>query len=67
MKAIYKNSNKIGVYIPEIEDLTLGIHEVFIEISLNNQSFSHSKKSIRYMGIYDRNLFIAFDKTMTPE
>lgn len=57
-QGVFKNKTKIGVQVPEIEELTLGIHEVTIEISLNNQQFSKSNKKFKY---------IAFDKVMTPE
>lgn len=39
-----------------MDDLPMGLHEIFVEISFNGQQFSNSKKSFKY---------IAFDKNMT--
>jgi hypothetical protein len=37
VKGVYKNERKIGVVVPELEDVPVGIQEVHIEISLNGQ------------------------------
>ena len=52
VKGVYKNSRKIGVIIPEIEDVSPGISEIFIEISFNGQQYSNSQKKIKYLGIF---------------
>ena len=58
MKGVYKNEKKLGVVVPELDELPMGIHEVGVEISFNGQQFSSSKKAFKY---------IAFDKNMTQD
>ena len=35
VNAVYKNNSKLGVIIPEFEDLAPGIHDIRIEVSFN--------------------------------
>jgi len=56
--AVFKNSTRIGVVVPEMDDLPPGINEVIVEISYNGQKFSQTQKKIKVL---------AFDKSMTPE
>jgi len=55
---IYKNPTRIGVVVPEIDELPPGVNEVTVEISYNGQKFSNTQKKIKVL---------AFDKNMTPE
>ena len=57
-QGVFKNPTRIGVVLPEIDDLPPGINEVQVEVSYNGQKFSHVGKKIKVM---------AFDKNMTPE
>ncbi|EGR29393.1 rcc1 family hect domain protein, putative [Ichthyophthirius multifiliis] len=49
VKGVYKNSQKIGVIIPELDQVPQGIFDIGIEISYNGQCFSSSGKTFRYM------------------
>ena len=57
-KGFLKNEKKIGVIIPELDNVPSGIQEIGIELSFNGQQFSCSKKIFRYL---------SFDKNMTPD
>lgn len=57
-KAVFKNEKKLGVIIPELDNVPPGIQEIGIEVSFNGQQFSCSKKTFRYL---------SFDKSLTPE
>jgi len=57
-QAVYKNHTRLGVIVPEIDELPPGINEVQVEISYNGQKFSSVQKKIKVL---------AFDKSMTPE
>lgn len=58
VKTAFKNERKIGVIVPELDDLPTGIHEVFVEISSNGQQYSNSRRSFKYL---------AFDKSMPQD
>ncbi|KAL4436169.1 hypothetical protein ABPG74_018153 [Tetrahymena malaccensis] len=53
IKGVYKNSSKIGVIIPELDQVPQGIHDVTIEISYNGQCFSNAQKTFRYYSFKD--------------
>jgi len=53
-RCTYKNRTRIGVQIPEIEDLPPGVHDVQIELSYNGQQYSKVGKGIKYLAV-DKN------------
>ena len=55
VKGVFKNEKKIGVIIPDLDNIPAGIQEIGIEISFNGQQFSCSKKTFRYLS-FDKNL-----------
>lgn len=57
-KGVFKNEKKIGVVIPELDNVPPGIQDIGIEISFNGQQFSCAKKTFRYL---------SFDKNMPPD
>lgn len=52
VKGVYKNSTKIGVIIPELDQVPVGIFDVGVEISYNGQCFSTAGKTFRFYGKY---------------
>lgn len=57
VKGIFKNERRIGVQIPEIDNLPIGIQEIGVEITFNGQQFSNSKKTFRLLS-FDKNLTV---------
>jgi hypothetical protein len=55
IKAVFKNEKKIGIIVPELEDLPTGIHEVIIEVSFNCHQYSNNRKSFKYLA-FDKNM-----------
>jgi hypothetical protein len=45
---VYKNERKIGCLIPDMADIPVGEHKVFVDVSFNGQQFTNFGKVLLY-------------------
>jgi len=55
---VYKNETKIGCIIPDMADIPVGEHKVFVDLSFNGQQFTNLGKVL---------LYNSHDRTLSPE
>ena len=49
---VYKNEKKIGCIVPDMADIPVGEHKVFVDLSFNGQQFTNSGKVLLYQCMF---------------